>query len=244
LIEELAPKAELAAANHYIDLLRQGQLFDIEADIDPSIRTEHIYGALARMAAAVPAGSPVSRKLVGSNTVVSPGATTANFTFEYEFPGRWLLINIAIQEKGGRHTILGFRVSRIQDSVEHMNRFTLAGKGPGYYLVLGLVLAAPLLSIFSLIACIRTKVRRLKWLWILFILFGFGIYSLNWTTGQTSYGILSFQLLSASAFRQLFGPWTLSVSLPVGAIVFLVVRGRLAKPIASPEQSGGQGAQV
>jgi asparagine N-glycosylation enzyme membrane subunit Stt3 len=69
--------------------------------------------------------------------------------------------------------------------------------------------------------------KRRKWLWILFILFGFGKLSINWTTGQWGVMVLAAQLFSASAAAAYFGPWIVSVSLPVGAVLFLIKRRRL-----------------
>jgi hypothetical protein len=65
-----------------------------------------------------------------------------------------------------------------------------------------------------------------KWLWVLFILAGVGKFAVNWTSGEWGIAPLSLQLLSASAVASLYGPWILSFSLPLGAIVFLVHAAR------------------
>jgi len=61
-------------------------------------------------------------------------------------------------------------------------------------------------------------------LWGLFILFGIGKVAVNWTTGQWEASPLALQLFSASAGASLNGPWVFAVSLPLGAIVFLLRR--------------------
>ena len=71
--------------------------------------------------------------------------------------------------------------------------------------------------------------ERRKWIWILFILFGIGQFAINWTTGQWSVKLLQLQLFGAGTFAPLFGPWTVFVSLPVGAIIFLLQRKKLMK---------------
>jgi Phospholipase_D-nuclease N-terminal len=93
--------------------------------------------------------------------------------------------------------------------------------------VLAAAAAAPLFTLYALIVCIRTKIERRKWLWILFILFGFGRFMVNWTTGSWDFHIFYAQLLSASAGAAFFGPWIISVSLPVGAVFFLSRRKKL-----------------
>jgi hypothetical protein len=96
-----------------------------------------------------------------------------------------------------------------------------------------------MMAIFTLVVlvvCIRTKMKRRKWLWILFILFGFGKLSVNWATGQWGVMVLAAQLFSASGTAAYLGPWIVSVSLPVGAVLFLIKRRRLE---ARPAADGG-----
>jgi hypothetical protein len=53
----------------------------------------------------------------------------------------------------------------------------------------------------------------------------------NWTTGELGFSLLSFQLFSASFIRASdFDPWLVSVSLPLGALVFLAQRKKLIEP--------------
>jgi hypothetical protein len=229
-LERAAPQGSLATANHYIDSLRQGKIFDVEFDVDPSIWNPNVHKALVRMASAIPSGDPISKKLVGVNTDSSAGVSETGITFEYEFPRQWLLINVVTRNKGGQVTITGFRVNAIPDSLEHANRFRMGGKGGRYYLVLALAVFMPLFSLYALVRCLRANPLKRKWLWIAFILVGFSTFSLNWSSGLWSFRPLSVQLFSASAFQPLYGPWSLSVSLPVGAIVFLILRRRLTKP--------------
>jgi hypothetical protein len=64
----------------------------------------------------------------------------------------------------------------------------------------------------------------MKWLWVLFILFGVMQFTLDWNTGQHQIGYYALNLFSASAVAQPYGSWVLSVSLPLGALVYLVRR--------------------
>jgi hypothetical protein len=91
-------------------------------------------------------------------------------------------------------------------------------------LVLALAIFLPLFSVYALILCIRTKMERRKWLWILFILCGVGKVAVNWTTGEWQVMPLAIQLFSASAVTAGYGPWGVAVSLPLGAILFLFRR--------------------
>ena len=61
-----------------------------------------------------------------------------------------------------------------------------------------------------------------RWWWFLATMIGIGKFNLNWSTGETGTQLSSLQFLSASIGRiGLVGPWWVSVSFPLGAIVAL-----------------------
>ena len=69
-----------------------------------------------------------------------------------------------------------------------------------------------------------------KWLWIIFMLIGIGKYSFNWTGGQMSFTPLAIQLFSAAAFKGgLYAPWVISVSVPIGALSFILKKHKIKK---------------
>ncbi len=140
-------------ARGYINLLRQNEIEQIEKDLDPGIRTANIHDTLAKMAALIPSQDPQSVKVVGAYTFRNLDLYQSNITFEYQFPNRWLLANIAIQKKGGVSTIIGFNVYPIPDSLENLNRFTLSGKTALQYVVLVLAVLVPLFILCPLLSC-------------------------------------------------------------------------------------------
>jgi hypothetical protein len=237
MLQRFASPTEQAIAQKYIDELRSLDFGDIEKAIDPTIAEEVAGGTLAKMAALIPNGTPTSVQLVGANRFSSESAgTTLNLTYEYQFGTQYLLTNVATKTKNGVLTIVGFRVLPESASLEAQNKFNLSGRSVLQYGVLG---AAIMMAIFTLVAlavCIRTKMKRRKWLWILFILFGFGKLSVNWATGQWGVMVLAAQLFSASGTAAYFGPWIVSVSLPVGAVLFLMNRRGLE---VTPAMDGG-----
>jgi hypothetical protein len=136
----------------------------------------------------------------------------------------------ALQKEGladGKTMITTARFDRLPSSLEEMNRFTFRDKGWIHYGFFLAVIGIPLFILFALVVCVRSKIRR-KWLWVVFTLLGLITLRLNWTTGQTDYQIFSFQLFGASALAAgSYAPWIFGVSLPIGAIVFLVKRSKL-----------------
>lgn len=229
LMKAMAPPGDVQVAKDYIALLRAHKFERIEKDIDPEIKTENIHETLVSMASLIPGQSPISVKIVGSNTFRSPSVYKSNITFEYQFSKKWLLASVAVQKKDGASTIIGFNVRDLPDSLENLNKFRLAGKSALQYTVLAGMILVSLIILFALVLCIRTRIPKRKWLWILFVLIGFGQFSVNWSTGQWRFIPLSFQLFGSGATAAPFGPWVLSISLPLGAIWFLIRRKSLSE---------------
>ena len=227
LLQKFSSPEDQATAKNYVDLLRARNFDEIESALDPSIRSENIRETMTRMADLMPTEAPSSIKLVGAQTFYAPGAKTINTTLEYGFGDKWMLANVALREQQGAKSIVGFNVYPMTQSLEAQNRFTLAGKSAVQYTILVAAIAAFLVTLYSLVVCARTKLPRRKWLWVIFILVGFGKVTVDWTTGQWSVAPLVVQLFSASATAPLYGPWAIAVSLPLGALFFLVFRRQL-----------------
>jgi hypothetical protein len=217
-----------------VDDLRAGRYEAIEAFADPRIKGPTLRGTLERMAALMPDEEPSSIKLVSAQTTKSPQGTTKNLTFEYRYGEKWLLVNVATQRTGNAFTLIGFNVYPEAQAVAERNHFRLAGKTALQYLILAAAILLPLLSLYALIQCARTKRVKGKWLWIVFILFGAGRAAINWTTGEWQVSTLSIQLLSASALTDAQGAWILAVSVPLGAILFLF---RRQQPIRQDDEA-------
>jgi hypothetical protein len=183
-MKKMTSQEDEAVAKHYIELLRQSKFEEIENDSDPSIRRPDARDILEKMAGMIPTNTPESIKIVGSHVMHTPNSRTVNITFEYQFPTKWLLINVAIQKKDGVSTIVGFNVNPMSESLEQINRFTLTGKGLIHYVALLLIILAPLFTLYALVLCIKTRFVKKKWLWIIFIVLGIGKFGVNWTTGQ------------------------------------------------------------
>lgn len=228
MLQKYAPPADQAVARHYIDSLRQRRFEEIESAADASIAGPSVHGALVKMAALIPQGEPTSVTLVGAQQMNSGDSSSINLSYEFNFSGSWLLANVAIKKQGGRATIVGLNVYPQPSSLEQQNKFTLTGKSPFQYLLLAMAIILPLFTLYTLVVCIRTKFKGRKWPWVLFVLVGVGEVIVNWTTGQWGIQPLSVQLFSASASAPLYGQWTIAISIPLGAILFLMRRRHLA----------------
>lgn len=229
MIAKFTPRQEDQEARAYIQQLQDKKLESIEAHLDPGIQSANAHKALEKMASLLPAGQPKSIKTIGAQTVENNGVKQVNLTYEVEYPNQWFVINVMTRRKDGNVFLAGFHIAPQTDSVENLFRFSLRGKSTRHYIVFALTVAAALFTLVTLIACIRIKPLKRKWLWIIGILFGVGQWGLNWSTGDMSFHALNFQLFSAGAFAAPYGPWNLSVSVPVFAIVFWIRRQSLIR---------------
>lgn len=221
--------ADEKAASHYVDLLRDRQYAAIEAVVDPSQRRPDLHQKLETMASYLPSASPTSVKVVGVQSMQRSGERTISYTFQYQYPDRWLLIRVVRRTTDGSTTLLGLRVQPLPAALETINRFTLHGKSALQYAVLAAAIVVPLLCIYALALCVRTPLRGRRWPWILFIIFGLVTVSVNWTSGQWNVQAISFLLFGAGASKAPYGPWIISVGFPLGAIWFLARRRHLIR---------------
>lgn len=224
MIDRLAPSADVKFAQSTLDDLRLGHLDSTRDHLAAQLRTVDIDAQLTKIAGYFPAGVPRSVKTVGFRKMIENGESHATLAFEYQFDSSWALADMTVSTDGDQRTIEGVHVYRMKQSLEQTNAFTLRGKSPLHYVFLGLVCVIPLLCLYALVMCLRTPMRGRKWPWVLFILFGFMTVGFNWTTGAFSVQPISFLLFGASCFAPPYGPWTLSVAFPLGAVWFLLRR--------------------
>jgi len=227
--ESLLPKEEIAYAKGIIAKLRARDYAAVEAPFDPTYRDAQFREKLEQIAAFFPEPEPTDIGVVGSHvfTNANTSVTTYDLTFQYEYPKQWVLVNVVLERRSDALIVKGLHAQPLSDSLQHVNRFTLQDKGASRYLALAYAILVPIFIVVTLVACIRTKVPRRKWLWLIFILLGFGKFTMNWTTGETGVQLVSVQLLGAGVFWSgPYGPMLLSASIPVGAALFWLRRKR------------------
>lgn len=242
LIDEFASKTETAVAKSTLDDLRKGKLDTIGSRLAPNLRNDPTVDAkLHQLSGYFPPGEPRSIKTVGAFSNTFNGVKHVRLTYEYQFDTSWLLAGVAMVQDGDKILIEGVQVNRTERSLAQTNAFSLKDKGPAAWLMMVLVCVVPLFCLFAFVVCLRTPRRQRKWLWAIFTLIGVATVRINWTSGDFSMSLISVQLFGASAFQVLNGPWTLGVSLPLGAAIFLLRRRELmSRPsVAGPPMSPG-----
>jgi hypothetical protein len=191
-----------------------------------SLQDSKSLSQIAAIERMLPPGEPRRRIEVSTNTVTLGGYTTVLATDQYDYDDRAALVQTRLYGIAGSQQwlIQGFHVQVATFDQLKANDFALAGKSAGQYAFLSLLVASPLLVVAAIVKVLRTAGLRRKWLWCLAAVFAVGTASMNWATGALSMNPLAFQLFGCGFMKaqSSFAPWTLAVSLPIGAVLILV----------------------
>jgi hypothetical protein len=215
------PYEDAKFAEEYIAKLRNKEFSYVKNLMSKEILNQINDEKLNTMAEYFRNGELLSTELIGSQVNTFNSQWSGNFSFEYHFSTGWNLANVAYKKVDGKIEIIGLNVYKSDASQKEINKFALSGKSIPQYLILASAIIVPFFILVTLIFCIKTPIARRKWLWILFVLGGFGTISTNWTTAAFGYKIFQYQLLGAAAMASSeYSPWIITVGFPVGAIIF------------------------
>jgi len=225
LFSSMVPEDEANFAKQHIDLIRSGDLDAVIAQLDRKIVTNDTRSQIEQLADLLPHEASTDIQTVGSHVTTGPQGRSAALTFQYEFADAWYLVAVWLRRSAGELLVTGVNVQPLEVPLQEMNAFGIDRRGVLGYLFMFCMVVVPLFCIAAFVTCLRTPIPKRKWLWALFTLLGFGTVSMNWTTGEVGYSILSIQLLGAGfAKAGLYAPWVVSFAAPLGAIVFLTRR--------------------
>lgn len=232
LLEKFVPKEDDSFARDFIEAVRAGDYASAQQRLDASLRGEKAADGLHELNGLLAPGESVSIEVIGYNVYTNMSTngtvqTTTNLSYQIHGSGRWSAGNVAVGHAGGGMSVLDAHFRPMPDALEVLNRFTFSGKSMVNYFFFAACLAIPALILVTLIVCLRSRIRR-KWLWIIFILFGFSQFRLNWSNGSMQAQPLSISFGAVSVVRASpYAPWILGFALPLGAITFLVLRDKL-----------------
>lgn len=221
--EQAMPKKEAEFAKQYLAFFPVREFDTIEAHIPPDLQNAQLRSQLEHIAATFPSENPTAIQPLGVRWRWKGGIHQIELAFQYAYPGEWLLANVTLQQHDPDPFVTSVQVHRLPDSLERINRFTFDGKGSTHVAILAWAMLAPLITGVALLRCYKTPIPKRKWLWVLFILCGIGQVTLNWTEGTLTMNPLAVQFFGAGVSRPgLYAPWLLTVSFPLGALLFFL----------------------
>ena len=237
-IEKQDPEDVLLVKTYY-ELLRQGKYDEVEKTLDPSIKDEDFRVEYDALVGTIPAENPLTEEPTLARRNCQGADCECTVVIEYRYANELLLFKVALHRSGAQVSTMGMHIRTIPQSLIEANEFRLSNKGLGQYAALLMAFLFPLVTLCALVACLRSNLGFQKWLWILFILFGVSRLDMNWTTGELVFHLAALQLFSAGAYSEPYGPWTISLSLPIGAILYFATHKipRYTRP-SRPSKNG------
>jgi hypothetical protein len=238
VMEWFKPRLEESIARAHIEDLRNGKYSSVEAAFDPRYATQALPAQLTKVASFFPTTTPLSVKLVGSNVFYLSATTSYRLSYEYEFPHQWLFAEVLMQKINGVLRVEGVRVVPLSTSLERGNGLFFAGKSAVQIVFLIVMIVNAIFICASGFACLAAPITRMKWVWVIFVLFGLVTIRLNWTTGELSEQLISFVFFGAGITKVFYEPAMLQIGLPIGAVIFWMRRNswlQKARPTATAE---------
>ncbi|MBN1804540.1 MAG: hypothetical protein JW837_04770 [Sedimentisphaerales bacterium] len=226
------PKKVDKLARDYIDLLIKADTEQAEELLDQRFVTEKTHSELQRCSEYLARDELISIEIVDFRLFKlfkEKVETRYNLTYQLRFKKSWSLLKFVIVEISGSKKIYRFEVVNIPESLEEINAFTFSDKSFRHYVILLFAIGIPVFIVYTIVLCVRTKMKR-KWLWVVFIILGFGRLSFNWTGGQMGFIPFVIQLIPTSAFKGgPYAPWVINISVPLGALLFILKRRKMQK---------------
>jgi hypothetical protein len=242
-LQKWVPRDDDTFARQFVEFVRTKRYEQAKAMLSTEIRGQ-ANTELQKMQPVVDHGEAKSFETIGcfTNYFTPWGGKTMKkvaLTYQLHFSDAWALVEVVVQSSTDGRYVAGAHFSSIPDSLEVLNRFTFENKTPIHYLFFAACVLIPIFILATIIICIRSRVRR-RWLWTVFILFGLMQFQLNWTNGQISVHPIGFLVLGAAYFRAgLYAPLTLSFGIPLGGMIFLLLKSKLPRKDRPPRPNKG-----
>ncbi|MFP5235335.1 MAG: hypothetical protein ACLGSD_05490 [Acidobacteriota bacterium] len=245
MINRLAPDA-VRDSKYYFEELRQRQVEKLLQSFDPSADKDRLRAEIGKVVALVPEEKPIGVETLGATGECKvSGLCTKQIVLEYKYPDRWILFQVTVSNRSGHSAITELYVTPESMPLESMKQFTFRGKGWPHYAILLSFLLCAAIALYALVSCIRTPIRKRKWLWIVVTILGVGKLGIEWSSGQLWYKVAYLSILPAGWGFDSESPFMYS-SIPAGAILFLLLRNRLKRtdaptPRISPATPDAEG---
>ncbi len=235
--------SETAIARQVLDAVARGDVDTVVARMPPERQTPEMKSAARKIAAYLPAGPPAQVRLLGWNVNKTETEMTevAQLSFEMTYPSGWYFVQMDFRGSPWALELTRLNVDRLPGPLAVVNAFTLRGRTARHYLFLLMMAAAAGTVVTALRRWYRIRGSlRHRWWWLVGILALPISASLDWTNGEISYRVpqLRIGLVLEIVRASIDGPWIFTFSVPIGAIVFLILWRRpmaLALPATAPQ---------
>ncbi len=229
---------EAQVAREALDALAKGNVDAVLSRWDPTLVDSDITAALGQVAMLFPHEPPRSVRVIGANRGQRTGggdapAKMCTITFESVYAHTMIVSAVVLRTDGSEPQLIGFHSSpAVAGNVKGVG----VEQVPFVVTFIFLMIGAAGVTVAAIRVWIRRRKRlRHRILWLLAISLGLFRVDLMLSVGRIGFQLFAVQLFSVGFWGAArFTSWTLSLSLPVGAIVFLI---RAAQDNLSPTVS-------
>lgn len=207
--------------------IRLGRTAEAMARFDPRFSRPQLAQTLAGLARVIPRQPPTSVRRLAASAVETHLGQAYLATYEYGYPDRLLIVRTGIfRPPAAAPMVTTFYIDVAPMTAMRANAFSLTDRPLREYGFLALAALSPMIIVIALISLARSLRVRRKGLWMLGMIVGVGALTMNWTTGAVGLRLLfidPFGLWVLHADTPA-APWMITVSLPVVALVYLLLR--------------------
>lgn len=219
-----APGDAEAAADKAFTQLSAGDIAGMQKWGTQEMQGPVVAGQAEQLRKLLPPTRPTSSKTVQWQLYMdSKGPEQAQIMREYEYPEHSLqwYVQLRRNAKTDPWMLYGCHLQVATHDELKATAFTLNDRSLLHYVVLAGAILSPLICLAGLIWVVRAPKFPWKWAFAILCLFGFGQFSLNWTTGQWGFQLINISLLGAGFLKSggAFSSWVLSVAAPIGAMI-------------------------
>lgn len=212
-------------AQRVINLLKENNLDTLQKELVDEYK-EDINSDILNQISEQIGTKPITTTRLLQFPIKQNGFVRRNLTYEIAGDEIYNHLQIIVDDYNGNYRLAGFQLNPLQESLLFRNTFSLSKitqKPLPQQIILLFAILVPIFIISVAVYCLFKRGTNWK-KWFIFILFGFFGISINWTTGAISFSPLTFQLLGAGVSRGLLELWSVTTSIPLGAIIYLLVK--------------------
>lgn len=240
--EKLSTPEDRKMALHTIADLRAGNATALSKIMDPELFAE-TRTQFASVAKSINAPGTPALVTVAKNVMTGPTSsrTITCLNYEYGAEKRWILAEICIQADDYSRRVIGWHAWAFDQRPSAANDLSFGKLGWLGYLWILAMIGALGTTLTGAILAIRSKGIKFRWLWAISSLLGFAQFAHYFGTEAWAIRPIYVSLLGAAILRTSpLQPWMASFSLPVVAIIFMLLRKRLLpKTSKEPDVTAG-----
>lgn len=230
-------------ARSFIETLKSGDMAALASISTPTLSTPEAEKMLLETVKEMDKGDIVSIEQIKSRRLTQYFSKTTRILMGYqiEFEKGWMKAVVVVNSVEGNPDlkVSTLYIEPLKSSMSELYAFNILEAPTANFVVLAIAICIPLFIIYTASVCLRMrKALKYRVLWMFFIIVGVGTFSFDWSSGSMGFKLFSALLMGSGAYMDTqYGPWVISFSFPIGAVIFLFY---ISKTLAKQQAAGGE----